>query len=125
MSVQHLSGHTYKFQYTVHDTGSTPIAGFQINGPKANLFHLAGPGWHPFGSGVCNGNNPNLLVYWSTTTGAANQISPGKTARFSFEVNTTGQIGATYAVSYSTSAAQFGHTQGPAGSTLPTTGPCS
>lgn len=125
VTVRRLSGHTYQFRYTIRDTGSTPIAGFQINGPRANLFHLVGPGWHAFGSGVCNGNNPNLLVYWSTNAAAGNQIPPGKSAHFGFEVNTTGQIGATYAISYGTAAAQFGHTQAPAASSLPASGPCS
>ncbi len=125
VTVRHRSGHTYQFRYTIRDTGSTPIAGFQVNGPKSNLFHLIGPGWHAFGSGVCNGNNPDLLVYWSTTNGAANQIQPGKSAHFGFDVNTTGQISDTYAISYGTSTAQFGHTQGPAASDLPASGPCS
>lgn len=125
VAIRHLSGHTYQYRYTVRDTGTTPIAGFQINGPKANLFHLVSHGWHAFGSGICNGNNPNLLVYWSTTAAAGNQIPPGKSAQFGFDVNTTGQAGTTYAVSYGTAAAQFGRTQAPAASTLPASGPCS
>jgi hypothetical protein len=124
VSVQRLSGHTFRFRYTVRDTGRTPIAGFQLNGAKANLFHLVDPGWNPFGSGVCNGNNGTLLIYWSTSTGAANQIAPGHSAHFGFDVNTTGQSSATYAVSYAKAAAQFGSTKGPAGSSLPASGPC-
>lgn len=124
MTVKHLSGHTYRFTYTVHDLGKTPIAGFQINGDKANLFHLVNSGWGPFGSGVCNGNHPNLLVYWSTSATANNQIKPGGSRSFGFDVNTTGQIPGTYAISYGTAAAQFGSTQRPAASSLPTTGPC-
>jgi hypothetical protein len=124
VSVTHLKGSTYRFTYTVHDTGKTPIAGFQINGPQANLFHLVNSGWGVFGSGVCGGKHPDLLVYWSTSDAATNQIKPGKTRTFGFDVNTSGQIAGTYAVSYGTAAAQFGQTKRPAGSTLPTTGPC-
>jgi hypothetical protein len=123
--VRHLSGHTYQFRYTVRDTGRTPIGGFQINGPKSNLYHLVDPGWHAFGAGVCNGHDPNLLVYWSTSQDAANLIRPGKSARFGYDVNTSGQTAATYAISYGTAAAQFGRTQAPAASTLPASGPCS
>lgn len=125
VSVQHLSGTTYHFAYTVRDTGSTPIAGFQINGSRANLFHVKSPGWNAFGNGICNGKNAGLLVYWSTSSGAANQLNPGKSAQFSFDVNTTGPIKSTYALSYGTATATFGSTQGPAPSSLPTSGPCS
>jgi hypothetical protein len=124
VSVKHLKGHTYRFSYTVHDVGKTPIAGFQINGPQANLFHLVNSGWGAFGSGVCGGNHPDLLVYWSTSDSANNLINPGKSRTFGFDVNTSGQIDGTYAVSYGTAAAQFGQTKRPTASSLPTTGPC-
>jgi hypothetical protein len=123
-AVTHLSGHTYRFVYTVRDVGTTPIAGFQLNGPKASLFKVTGNGWHAFGSGICNGNNPDLLVYWSTRTGASNQIKPGQSRRFSFSVNTSGTITDSYALSYATAAAEFGKVQGPAESSLAPSGSC-
>jgi hypothetical protein len=125
VSVRHVSRHTWHFIYAVRNAGKVPIAGFELNAASSNLFHIKGPAWNVFGSGVCKGNNPGLLVYWSTTSGATNHISPGHSARFSFDVNTSGPISMAYSLSYGTSAPQFGQTKGPAGSTLPASGPCT
>lgn len=123
-TAQHLSGHTWRFRYVVHNTGKVPIAGFEINTATSNLFNIKGPAWNVFGSGVCKGNNPGLLVYWSTNSGATDHIAPDGTASFSFEVNTTGPTSAGYSLSYGTAAPQFGQTKVPEGSSLPATGPC-
>jgi len=124
VSVHHLSGHTYRFLYTVRDTGKTPIAGFQINGNQANLFNVKGPGWNVFGNGICNGSNAGLLVYWSTNSAAPNRINPGKSATFGFDVNTSGTIESTDALSYGTDNPMFSNVQAPKPSSLPAGGPC-
>ncbi|HZU12426.1 MAG TPA: hypothetical protein VFB58_06270 [Chloroflexota bacterium] len=121
LSVQRLAAGTWRFRYTVHDTGTLPIAGFQVNGPTANLYHIVNPGWIFFGSGVCGQKHPGLLIYWSTNS---TPIEPGKAATFGFDVKTRGTIHAIYSVSYGTSAPEFGSTRGPAASSIPAAGSC-
>src|SRR5438105_3466440 len=79
--VAHLTGHTWRFTYTVHNTGTVPIAGLQLNGPSANLFHIISPhGWTYYGSGTCSGAAPGVLIYWSTGSGGHTTIPPRASA---------------------------------------------
>lgn len=122
LAVRHLTGHTYSFTYTVHNAGKLPVAGFQLNGQGANLFHVRGPsGWLAFGNGVCAGKYPGVLVYWSTGRGG---IEPGKSGRFSFMVNTGGETTLPYSLSQGQSVL-FGHTRGPQPSSLPASVRCT
>lgn len=122
--VRHLSGHTWEFRYTIRDTGTTPIAGFQINGQTANLFALAAkPAWPVFGAGICKGKYPGVLAYWSTGNGAG-PIQPGKSGHFSFRVNTSGTRSLRYSLSFGPSAPYFGSIEGPKPSSLRASGPC-
>ncbi|HZS94212.1 MAG TPA: hypothetical protein VFA78_05400, partial [Chloroflexota bacterium] len=66
VNVAHLSGHTLRFRYRVRDVGSTPIAGFQLSGGPANLFHIVTPpGWGYMGS-YCGQHQGGILIYWSS-----------------------------------------------------------
>ena len=69
------------------------------------------------GSGPPAGSPPS-------TNGNASTISPGKSARFGFEVNTSGSVLGSYALSYGTSTPQFGQARTPAASSLAVSGPC-
>jgi hypothetical protein len=121
----HLSGHLWRFTYTIHDVGKTPIGGFQLNGPSANLSLVNGrAGWAIFGAGVCHGKFPNMLVYWSTGPGSATEIKPSDTVRFSFEVNTMGTSKRLYSLSWGQAGAQFAEITGPAPSNFPASGRC-
>ncbi|MDQ2743571.1 MAG: hypothetical protein M3Z66_14940 [Chloroflexota bacterium] len=123
--IHHLSHATWEYQYLVHNTGTTTIAGFQINGRRANLFDLAErPHWLPFGSGVCGGSPSGILIYWSIGPGSASIIPPGATGHFSFRVNTSGTVSLLYALSSGQFHPQFGTVSGPAPSLLPAMGPC-
>jgi hypothetical protein len=125
VAANHLHGSLWEFVYTVHDTGPTPIGGFQLNGPRANLFAATRrPGWAVFGGGVCAGNFQNMLVYWSTGANAATEIKPGQTVTFRYEVNTSGTASRLYSLSWGQASAQFGQINGPAPSSLPASGPC-
>lgn len=125
VDVRRLGGNTYRFMYTVHDIGTTPIAGFQVNGAAANLYAIAGPrGWTPFGSGVCGGRYPGVLIYWSTGSGSASVIRPRQTVRFAFSVNTAGASSHVYSLSFGQATPQFGMVQAPRPSTLPAPGSC-
>lgn len=127
VSVQsrHTAGHTWHFIYTVRDIGAIPIAGFEVNAPPSNLFHISGPsGWTFYGSGVCNGNHGGVLVYWSTTSAQRGVIAPGHAKQFSFDVNTSGTLPATYSLSWQLAQPSFGAVGGPAGSSLPAPVPC-
>lgn len=121
VSARRIGAGTWRFRYTVKDTGRLPIAGFQINGPTANLYHIVNPGWIYFGSGVCGQKHPGLLIYWSTNAAA---IKPGKSVTFGFDVKSRGSIRATYSISYGTSPPQFGAVRAPAASTIPAPGRC-
>ena len=124
--VEHLRDHTWKFTYKVHNTGKTPIAGFQFNAPQSNLFHVWGrPGWRYFGSGICGGSPRGVLVYWSTGTTSRFLLPPGKTGQFGFTVNTTGAKPLQYSLSWTSASPQFGTVTGPAPSALPPTGLCN
>lgn len=122
----HLGGTVWRFLYTIHNRGNTPIAGFQINGPTANLYHrVSRQGWSSFGSGVCGRRLPGMLIYWSTTTSSPTVIAPKQSSRFGFTVNTSGVVPVGYSLSWSSAAPEFGNTRGPAASTLPTSGSCN
>jgi hypothetical protein len=122
---RHIKGHLWRFTYTVQNLGKTPIAGFQINGPRTNLFVVTGrKGWAIFGAGVCSGRFPNMLVYWSTGPGSPTEIKPGETATFAFDANTTGTEKRLYSLSWSQATAQFAQITGPAQSDLPASGRC-
>jgi hypothetical protein len=115
----------WTFRYTVENTGSTPIAGFQINGPTANLYDIhSGTGWIPFGSGVCHGNFPGILIYWSIGPGHTATIPSGGSSTFTFRANTRGIVPAGYSLSYGSSRPYFGTVDTPHASTLPASGPC-
>jgi len=121
----HLGGAIWRFLYTIHNRGNTPIAGFQINGPTANLFHrVSRQGWSSFGSGICGRRLPGILIYWSTTTSSPTIIAPKQSGQFGFTVNTSGVAPVGYSLSWGSAAPEFGRTQGPAASTLPTNGSC-
>jgi hypothetical protein len=125
VSAKRLQATLWRFVYTVRDTGKTPIGGFQLNGPQANLFGVSGrPGWTTFGAGVCKGNYPNMLVYWSTGSNIRTEIKPGQTVTFRYEVNGTGTIKRLYSLSWDGATAHFGQIDGPAPSNLPAAGPC-
>lgn len=122
--VKRISRHAWEYRYTVHDTGASPIAGFQINGQAANLYAVsASPRWPVFGSGICHGKYPGVLVYWSTGAGAG-PIQPGKTGHFSFRVDTSGSRALRYSLSFGANAPFFGTAEGPAPSSLPARGAC-
>ncbi len=122
----HLGGTVWRFLYTIHNRGNTPIAGFQINGPTANLYHrVSRQGWSSFGSGVCGRRLPGMLIYWSTTTSSPTVIAPKQSSQFGFTVNTSGVVPVGYSLSWSSAAPEFGNTRGPAASTLPTSGSCN
>lgn len=126
VSVHKVKADTYVFTYTVHDTGSTPIAGFQLNGQSANLFALGGPAaWSRFGSGVCGGKYPGVLIYWSTNSASHSVMQAGSRATFRYKVRTTGETAATYSLSYGNARPQFGIVRIPAPSTRPVPGVCS
>lgn len=125
VSAHHISGHLWQFTYTVDDTGKTPIGGFQINGPSANLFGVSGrSGWAVFGAGVCQGHFPSMLVYWSTGPGSPTEIKPNDTVTFAFKANTTGTSKRLYSLSWGQATAQFAQIEGPAPSNLPASGKC-
>lgn len=125
VSAHHLSGHLWQFTYAIHDTGKTPIGGFQINGSSANLFDVSNrPGWAVFGAGVCHGTFPNMLVYWSTGPGSPTEIKPDDTATFTFKANTSGTQKRLYSLSWGQATAQFDRIDGPAPSSLPASGKC-
>lgn len=122
--VHRLSGHAWEFRYTIRDTGTSPIAGFQINGQTANLYAVtATPRWPVFGSGICHGKYPGVLVYWSTGAGIG-PIQPGKIGTFSFRVSTSGSRALRYSLSFGAAPPLFGMTEGPAPSSRPTHGSC-
>lgn len=125
VTVKHVKGHTWRFRYALHATGTTPVGGFQLTGPTAHLFRVSGPAsWSYYGNGACGSKGPaGLLIYWSTN-GATAAVPPGKSATFSFEVNTSGPVTGSYALSYGTSSPQFGQTRTPAASNLAISGPC-
>lgn len=121
----HLSGHTWRFTYTVRDTGRVPIAGFQLNGPAANLGKIQGKmGWLAFGSGVCKQNYPGILVYWSINSASPSVIRPGRTGTFSFVAATNGTAQDGFSLSWGNAGPLFGKVIGPAQSTLPAPAPC-
>ena len=122
----HLGGTVWRFLYTIHNRGSTPIAGFQINGPTANVFHrVSRQGWSSFGSGVCGRRLPGILIYWSTTTSSQTVIPPKQSGQFGFTVNTSAVAPVGYSLSWGSAAPEFGNTRGPAASTLPASGSCN
>jgi len=124
LSVHHLNGRTWRFQYTVRNTGTVPIAGFEINAPRSNLFHITGEGgWGYYGEGVCAGHYPGVLIYWSTGVTGPSLIEPKGTGHFGFDVNMTGSASASYSLSW-TSFAIFGTTPAPTGSSLAASAPC-
>lgn len=124
-SAAHVAGSTWRFIYTVRDNGTSPIAGFQLNGPIAHLGAVHGPrGWLAFGGGICQQKYPGILAYWSVNSASARVIHPGQSAVFSFLAATpgTGQDG--YSLSWGNAAPQFGKIVGPAESTLPAPAAC-
>jgi hypothetical protein len=104
--------------------GRTPLAGFELNAPPARLFTIRSqPRWDVFGSGVCGGKYPGLLVYWSATPHEP-AIAPGHSGTFSFKVNTAGAGSMLYAISYARSRPVYGRTNGPLPSALPPSESC-
>lgn len=122
---RHLHGHTWQFSYLIRDTGTVPIAGFQLNGPTAYLFHLYQPhGWNVFGSGVCGHAVKGVLAYWSVNAASPDAIAPGRSTTFRFEANTSGASHDGYSLSWGSASPQFGQIPGPAASSLPRSVPC-
>jgi hypothetical protein len=125
VSAHHLQGDVWQFVYTVRNTGSEPIAGLQINAPRSNLYRVVRrPEWTDFGSGVCGGKYPGLLIYWSTGTTSTTTIAPHHAARFGFLVNTSGTMPVSYSLSWDSARPQFGTTTGPKASSLRASGAC-
>ena len=125
VQARHLRGSTWQFVYTVRNTGTVPIAGFQLNAPRSNLFNIRGKvDWTFFGGGVCGGPQPTVLIYWSTGAGPSKTIPPKGFGQFSFQVNTSGTGPVGYSLSYGTSTPLFGTVQGPRPSNLKAGGPC-
>jgi hypothetical protein len=126
VKVDHVSRTTWQFIYSVKNTGTVPIAGFELTDPLANLYHVRGrTGWAYYGGGVCGGNHPGVLIYWSTGANSGYELPPSRTMHFRFAVNTTGTAVLHYSLSWGSAAPQFGTILGPAASSMPTTGPCS
>jgi hypothetical protein len=124
IKVTQLGAHTWQFTYRIQNTGTVPVAGFEIISPRANLFHIRGrPGWTYYGSGVCGERHPGVLIYWSTGT-TDRAIPPRGVAHFSFRVNTTGSARGTYSLSWDSATPLFGRILAPAGSSLPAAGSC-
>ncbi|HEX6508873.1 MAG TPA: hypothetical protein VF221_14695 [Chloroflexota bacterium] len=125
-AVRRIGAQTLEFTYIVRDTGSMPIAGFQIYGDIANLFDVRGmPGWTFFGSGVCGQQHGSVLIFWSTASQSQSVIHKDQTGRFSFRVNTTGQTTSKYALSWAQATPLFGTIPGPRASTMKAGGPCA
>jgi len=120
-SIHALGSQRFAFVYTVHNRGNSVIAGFQINGSQANLYNVRGPsGWNPFGSGVCHGHYPGVLIYWSTGVGG---IAPHGSARFTFDAKSKGTASLSYSLSQRAGAI-FGHLRGPRPSSQAAPGTC-
>lgn len=123
--VKRVGPQTWRFVYQVRNTGPIPIAGFQINSGASNLFHVREPsGWKAYGAGVCRGNYPGILMYWSTGASGLNTIPSNTTRRFSFSVRTTGTKVARYSLSWRSAQPKFGAVREPAPSSLPSSTPC-
>jgi hypothetical protein len=124
-AVNHGSGPLWQFTYTVHNTGKTPLGGFQLNAQRSNLWAITGhPGWAVFGTGVCGKGPTGTLVYWSTGSTATEVLRPGESAQFGFKVNTSRAVPLLYSISWDGAPPQFGTVQGPAPSALAASGPC-
>lgn len=122
---KHLHGKLWRFVYAVKNIGQTPVAGFQLNGSASNLFNISGRRtWAVYGTGVCHGGPAQLLIYWSTGTSSSTVLSPGASATFGFEVNTSGSTSLSYTASWGDADYAAGNVQGPAPSSLPASGPC-
>jgi hypothetical protein len=125
VKVKHLRKHIWRFAYTIRNTGTAPIDGFQINALRSNLFHVTNRfGWGLYGSGICRGNHDGVLVYWSTSTSGTDAVLPKRSAKFAFSVNTRSVKQAGYSLSGGSAAPIFGKVAAPARSSMPTTGPC-
>jgi hypothetical protein len=125
VQARHLHGSTWQFVYTVRNTGKVPIAGFQLNAARSNLFTIRGlTDWTFFGGGVCGGPQPTVLIYWSTGAVVGSTIAPNGSGQFSFQVNTSGPAPVGFSLSYQTATPFFGTVQGPRPSTLKASGPC-
>jgi hypothetical protein len=124
--VRHVAAHTWSFNYRIQNTGRLPVAGFELNGPQSNLFHIRGrAGWAFYGSGVCKQQHPGVLIYWSVDATSRRRIPPKHIAHFKFTVNTTGTAPLRYSVSWGPATPLFGEIGGPATNSMPTTGPCT
>jgi hypothetical protein len=124
--IRHVTAHTWSFNYRIQNTGRLPVAGFELNGPQANLFHIQGrASWAFYGSGVCKQQHPGVLIYWSVGAASLRTIPPKHIAHFKFTVNTTGTAPLRYSVSWGSATPLFGVIAGPAPSSMPTTGPCT
>jgi hypothetical protein len=125
VAVTQLGGNAWRFIYTIKNTGDVPIAGLQINAPRSNLYQIvAAPTWAAYGSGVCGGKIPGVLIYWSTGAKGGELIHPKGSAQFGFTVNTAGATTSSYSLSYGTATPAFGTTQVPSASSLPAKGRC-
>lgn len=123
--VKRVHGTTWQFDYTVDNGGKTPIAGFQLDSTRANLYNVYGKGgWATFGNGICGGAYPHILVYWSTGSSSPSVLRPGTTVHFGFTVQTSRPASMLYSLSWGNAGAQFGTTQGPAPSSQRAQGPC-
>lgn len=125
VTMQHLGGSAWRFVYTARNIGNVPIAGLQLNAPRSNLFHVHGKsGWSYFGSGVCGGKFPGMLIYWSTGSTSPDVIGPKQTGQFGFTVNTSGVASVGYSLSWGSAHPFFGTTRGPAASSLRASAAC-
>jgi hypothetical protein len=117
---------SWRFTYYVRNTGPIPIAGFQINSNAADLFRVRQPrGWTAYGAGVCHGNYPGILIYWSTSASGLHTVPSNATRRFSFFVRTRGTKAVRYSLSWRSARPEFGKIVDPAPSSLPATARCN
>ena len=121
----HLRGDIWAFNYKILNTGTVPIAGFQLNGPKSNLYAVTSRKlWNSFGSGICQRRLAGILVYWSTGLSSSSVVQPGDTITLSFKTRTHGTHKDVYSLSWDGASPQFGKVLAPAASSLPVTQVC-
>jgi hypothetical protein len=120
VSATKLKGSLWRFAYTIHNTGTVPIAGLQLSGAPTNLTAISSrTQWNFYGAGVCHNSAPGILIYWSTGSSSPTVVKPGGRITLSFQTRTTGSVTDQYALSWAGASPRFGTIKAPAPSTLP------
>jgi hypothetical protein len=118
-------GDTWTFRYIIHNTGNVPIAGFQLNGPKSNLYDVSTRRlWNSFGSGICQRRLAGILIYWSTGLSSSSVVQPGDSITLSFKTRTHGTVRDSFSLSWDGAKPLFGKVLAPAASNLHVTQVC-